>query len=287
MPEDPWPRLCRLASEDDGLPTRKVGFWSEEKLIFWTRYLDITTRAMVGHPKWPAGLAYVDLFAGPGVCVLKESGRRIPGSPMIAVNTAKPFERVVVCERCPNLADACRQRLAAFGAGERTSVLEGDCNDLIDEVVRNLPRRALTLAFIDPTGLHARFETVAKLAQAGRVDLLILFADHHDIVRNVDRYEQQGPDSKLDQVLGPSVDWRRPWKNLVNRTPERIADFFSNLYKDQLASHLGYVEFGHKVMKSDRGPLYRIIYASKDPRGLDFWNKITRKGARGQRRLFE
>jgi hypothetical protein len=86
---DRWPDLCKLYEADDGLPAREVGSWTEDKLYFWNRYIDITTKAMIGNPQWPAGLAYVDLFAGPGICRLKETGRRIPGSTLIAANSPK------------------------------------------------------------------------------------------------------------------------------------------------------------------------------------------------------
>ena len=38
MAKDRWPELCKQVSQDDGLPTREVGHWSEEKLFFWNRY---------------------------------------------------------------------------------------------------------------------------------------------------------------------------------------------------------------------------------------------------------
>ena len=69
MAKNRWPELCNSVSKDDGFPTREVGHWSERKLWFWNRYIEITTSSMVGHPKWPAGLVYVDLFAGPGKLV--------------------------------------------------------------------------------------------------------------------------------------------------------------------------------------------------------------------------
>ena len=62
----------------------------------------------------------------------------------------------------------------------------GDCNERIHDATALIPDRALTLAFVDPTGLDARFETIATLSSRGRVDLLILFADAYDVVRNVD-----------------------------------------------------------------------------------------------------
>ena len=107
MAQDRWPELCELYKSDDGLPVREdVGIWTVDKLYFWNRYIDITTRAMVGHPKWPAGLAYVDLFAGPGICKLRESGRRVPGSTLIAANAPKPFGVILAIELDPELAAA-------------------------------------------------------------------------------------------------------------------------------------------------------------------------------------
>ncbi|MBN1591408.1 MAG: three-Cys-motif partner protein TcmP [Pirellulales bacterium] len=286
MAKDRWPELCRRVEQDDGLPVRDgVGPWTEDKLFFWNRYVDITTSAMVDHPKWPEGLVYVDLFGGPGICVLSDSKRRIPGSPLIAAHATKPFRKILVCERDPTLAEACEKRLAATKVHENCHVFRGDCNDRIDDIVAAIPPRALTLAFIDPTGLHASFETVAKLSRCGRVDMLILFADGHDIVRNVEIYEEQGADSNLDRFLGPDSCWREHWCNLTLRTAPRIRDMFADLYKAQLCRYLHYRVFGEETMKFRGRAIYRLIYASKHERGLEFWEKISKKDASGQTRF--
>src|SRR6516165_525275 len=106
---DRWPELCTLVSADDGLPVNEFGVWTEKKLHFWNRYIEITTSAMVGHPSWPAGLTYVDLFAGAGICRLEGSGRRIPGSPLIAACAPKAFRSILLCKRNEILASACEQ----------------------------------------------------------------------------------------------------------------------------------------------------------------------------------
>ena len=110
MARNRWPELCESVKQDDGLPTRMVGHWSENKLFFWSRYIEITTSAMVGHSKWQTGLIYVDLFAGPGVCTIRESKKRIPGSPLIAANAPKPFKKIILCEKDSTLVDACEKR---------------------------------------------------------------------------------------------------------------------------------------------------------------------------------
>jgi len=280
-----WRELCQSVREDDGLPTRPANFWTEDKLCFWSVYVDITPTAMVGKPAWREGLTYTDLFGGPGVCTLKHSKKRVPGSPLIAANAPKPFARAFICEQNSRLAEACRARLAKTPASDRFQVLVGDCNDLIGQVVAMIPDGTLTLAFIDPTGLHARFETIAALSKRGRVDLLVLFADAYDIQRNLRQYWDD-PDSNLDHVLGPGVDWRTEWERLDDCGSTSVRRMFADLYKTQLRRILHYQVFGEQVMKSRTGSLYRLIYASKHPRGLEFWEKATKEFASGQKWLF-
>jgi len=286
MEEDRWPELCEAVEKDDGLPVRSAGHWTRDKLYFWNTYLHITTMAMVGSPFWPGGLVYVDLFGGPGVCTLK-SGKRMPGSALIAAYARKPFSKIIVCEKNAKFARTCEVRLRNSATASECHVLPGDCNKLAEKVASMIPDRALTLAFIDPTGLHAHFKTIQTLSTDRRADLLILFADRQDIVRNVETYAKQGSASNLDKVLGPDSNWQELWRELPNHTSEKVCDLFTEIYKRQLERHLGYRFFEQETMSSSQSPLYKLIFASKSERGLDFWQKATRKHASGQGRLFE
>jgi three-Cys-motif partner protein len=112
MTKDLWPELCQRVEEKDGLPTwEEAQHWTQQKLFFWYRYLSITTDAMFGNSWFPGGLVYVDLFAGSGICTLKETGKRIPGSVLIAAHMVKPFCKIIACEENKDFADACRTRL--------------------------------------------------------------------------------------------------------------------------------------------------------------------------------
>lgn len=281
MPKDRWPELCRSVAEDDGLPAYRAGLWTEQKLWFWNRYIEITTSSMVGKPAWPAGLCYVDLFAGPGVCQLRENGKRFPGSPLIAAKAPKPFSKILLVEKNTSAFEACCKRLQHTPAAKRVAAISGDCNEVIDQIASQIPPGTLTLAFIDPPGLDAKFETIRRLTTGKRVDLLMLFADAYDILRNVVQYYQD-PNSKLDQVLGPDSDWRSRWDSLTNHDGPNSRALFAGIYETQLKRHLGYVKVGHMPICSAHGPLYRLFYASKSERGLDFWDKITMKDAQGQ-----
>lgn len=117
------------------------------------------------------------------------------------------------------------------------------------------------------------------------MDLIMLFADSYDINRNFQRYSEQDF-SNLDAVLGPDSDWRNLLKQIPYHRPT-ICKFFANLYTQQLRKHLGYEHFGeYAVLRDKNTPLYRLIFASKNPLGVEFWNKAVEKSLSGQRNLF-
>lgn len=284
MPRDRWLELCSRVADDDQLPVREVGSWTEDKLFYWNRYIEITTTAMVGSPRWGGGVVYVDLFGGPGICTLRESGKRIPGSALLAAMAPKPFTRILVCEKDPKTADACRTRLSKLTATGQAIVFEGDCNEKISEIEREIPERALVLAFIDPEGLHVDFNTIQTLANDRRVDLLVLFADRYDVVRNIQLYLAQ-QDSNLDRFLGCG-EWRKQLSELPSHDAASLCKFFTAFYQQQLIDRLQYQAVSDEVMKSVNTALYRVVYASKHPKGLEFWDKIKRIDGRGQLALF-
>ena len=279
-----WPRLLESVVEADGLPTRESGAWAEDKLYAWNRYIEITTNAMVGKPSWPGGLVYIDLFAGPGVCEIRDSAKRIPGSPLIAVNAPKAFSKIFLVEIDPGLADACRQRVAAYPAGANCEVINDDCNVAASSVIKRIPKGALTLAFIDPEGLDVHMNTIRTLSSHGAVDLLILFPDAMDVARNLDQYFSED-NSRLDLVLGTS-EWRSRWSQLGNSSGASLRNFLAREYQEQICIQAGYSEFRHHTIRGPRGPLYKLVYATKHVRGAEFWDKSIAKDLRGGRPLF-
>jgi len=275
--EKRWHQLCKSVDKPDGLVVRKAQPWTHDKLWWWNRYIDITTTALVGRGKWPHELVYVDLFAGPGVLEFESSRERIPGSPLIAVQSAKPFTKILLCEKNQEMADACIERVRLLARTENVQLFVGDCNVEIEKIVDAIPPNALTLAFIDPTGLHATFQTLRTLTTNRQVDLLILFADFMDIIRNVATYAKQS-DSKLDRVLGPDCDWRSQWNELADHRAAKVSRLFIRIYENQIRKHLGYEFFDNEVLHLNHGtPLYPVLLASKDKLGLKLWKESTQK----------
>ena len=280
---DLWRELCDKVSEPDGLPIRECGAWTEDKLWFWHKYFSITTQAMVGHPKWKEGVAYVDLFCGPGICETREPKKRLPGSSLIAACTNKPFCQIVAIDLDPDSASACRVRLNQIAPNRNTHVIEGDSNVKIDEALERIPKNALTLAVLDPPGMDYHFQTIKKIASARRTDFLLLFADAIDAVRNLDLYFEQ-EESKLDHMLGSN--WRIELQSLGSLSPNSVRQFLSDTLKRRFHEELGYEGFREKRINGPRGALYKLLFASKHERGVDFWDKIARNDRRGQGELF-
>lgn len=77
-----------LVSGSDGNLTMVVGPWAKEKLHYIRRYCDIFNTGM--KDKWETR-TYVDLFSGPGKCVIEGTEEEIDGSPLIALQCEEPF----------------------------------------------------------------------------------------------------------------------------------------------------------------------------------------------------
>lgn len=284
--EDLWRELCELYAADDGLTTRESGFWAKEKLWIWHLYVTITTNAMVGNPNWPGGINYIDLFAGPGICCDRDSGSRFPGSPLIAANTRKPFGQILLCEKSEENAAALRTRMDQTPAAERYRIFVNDCNEAISDIRAAIPEHSLSIAFIDPTGLHVKLETLKTLSAGRNVDLLILFPDDVDVIRNVEAYYLPTIDSNLDRVLGADSGWQEEYRRLGSCDSAKLRRLFGKIYAKQLKRHAGYRVFDAiQIRGKNRRPLYRLIYASRHRRGLDFFQKAKERTISGQRLL--
>ncbi|MBP7049581.1 MAG: three-Cys-motif partner protein TcmP [Phycisphaerae bacterium] len=261
---------------DDGLCIPTVGQWSSDKHYYLKRYMDAFTTSM--REKWGA-LHYIDLFAGAGIERLKDSHELEWGSPMLAAQTRFPFSRLHLCEKENRKYEALVSRVS--GVRANSQILHEDANKCIDQIVQEIPKGSLSLAFLDPYGLHLEFETLRTLSDI-RADLVIFFPDRIDALRNWDEYYLRDPDSNLDRCLGPGADWR----SLLDAAPtDRRAEVLRNLYVDQIRS-LGYCEFEYQRISMKGHPLYILIFCSRNKLAAKLWQGVSIKESDNQRRLF-
>jgi three-Cys-motif partner protein len=218
------------------------------------------------------GLHYVDLFAGAGMERLEKSRRLDWGSPLIAAQTSYAFDCLHLCEKNRRKCDALQTRIEGLRQVPAHQILHGDANELVHDAVAAIPDKCLSLAFLDPYGLHLDFETLQALA-AKRADLIVFFPDRLDILRNWEAYYWDNPNSNLDRVLGPDANWRAVRDSTP---PHRWVEAFLTLYCRQIGS-LGYTEFAYEGIPSTGQRLYWLIFCSKHPAGAKIWGGISQK----------
>ena len=264
-------------SASDGLPARESGAWVLHKKVLVEKYLGIFTKGV--SKKWGGKLAYVDLFSGLGINVIRDTGEEVDGSPLLALKC--DFGRYVFVD-VPEVLATLRERLHNHPKLPRISFVEGDCNLVIDEVLRQLPTDHLTLAFVDPTGLQIRFETIRRLVHKRKVDLLMTIQFGMGIQLNLPQYTKTEGDA-LTGFLGNN-EWRKDVAGVatVNQAGRLILD----RYMTQLRA-LDYLDTkDREIVRNDQNtPLYYIIMASRHKLGEKFWQEVTKITPSGQRRM--
>jgi len=262
--------------EDDGLYIPTVGEWSRDKHYYLMRYIYAFTTSMK-KKKW-SGLHYIDIFAGAGIERLETSRELDWGSPLIAAKAPHSFDKLHLCEKNKHKYNALKSRVDQIRPDSQ--VLHGDANKKIREIIKEIPERTLSLAFLDPYGLHLEFETLKILSEI-RADLIIFFPDHLDALRNWEKNYLNNPDSNLDRCLGSGADWR---SILNNTTKDRWAEVLRKSYVGQIKS-LGYTHFEYQRISARGHPLYILIFCSRSDIAVKLWRGISHKERDGQRKL--
>ena len=161
-----------------------------------------------------------------------------------------------------------------------------DCNDAVEEAHPFLFPGGVTggtlgLAVIDPTAFQMRFDALARLAAGARVDLIVVFMSGY--LKRFITAPEYAP--RMDAFLG-TRDWRGGAD--LRRAGERLTfRQLLDLYEARLRT-LGYlhVDDSARMLNSRRSTIYHLVFASKDPKGAEFFAKISQRSREGQGRLF-
>lgn len=260
----------------DDLLVRRVGPWAREKLFYIERYIDIFNSGM--KRRW-SRRAYVDLFSGPGR-VLMEDGSEADGSALLALKSKVPFTDVFCNDIEPAAIEALRARFPSESPVNTVEYMTLDCNQAATEIKSHLPSNSLDLAFIDPTNWQIAFETIAKLTAGRRMDLIITFH-----VGGMKRAAEYSPAS-LDAFFG-TPQWGSAYEASLKAGRREGSRILLDCYMQQLR-RIGYLWTVDdvRITNTRHMGLYHLVFASKNPRGEDFWRKITDRSAEGQLRMF-
>jgi three-Cys-motif partner protein len=205
-------------------------------------------------------------------------------SPLIALRVPDRFDKYLFCDKNPRSIAALRLRVERDFPSVNAEYIDGDCNDLVMEIARKIPkasrtRTVLSFCFIDPYGIaDLKFDTIRVLSRF-RMDLLILLALAMDANRFQSLYVKE-TNPTIDHFLGDR-SWRRRWSQAKSRRMN-FRRFLAQEFAAQMRT-LGYRPTGLEKMKEIRSdeknlPLYHLAFFSKHSRGYELWEQVLRYG---------
>jgi three-Cys-motif partner protein len=267
-----------IKAKDDEYCTPTVRKWSLEKYTLVGSYCDIFTTGMKS--KWDQ-LVYVDLFAGAGYAKIKESGQTYLSSALIAMSVPNPFTKYILCENNKDKYDALSERVKRDFSHLNYEIIYGDSNDNIYQVRRAIPQfgkgnTLLPFCFVDPYSLDLKFTTISALGK-NLMDFLILQALHMDANRNFETYLKE-ENTRIADYLG-LMNWRELFEKDGVCYRKNFVKFLADQYQEQMC-RLNYENKSemHQIRSNEKNlPLYYLSFYSKNPRGIDFFEKVKRR----------
>lgn len=268
-----WQKDHLPTLESDGLATPDVGEWAYKKYLRVWMYDEMFATGM----KNKGARVYLDLFAGAGRARLRNSGKIVTSSALLALQIKDPFDQYIFCEQDPVLLDSLRQRVACIAPAAQIHFIPGDVNEAVNQVLPLIPAGALSFCFADPFGVNLRLETVRRLAQGRRMDFLILLALQMDAIRNQAHYSKQEI-RRLDNFLGNTA-WREEWRSARTRGIN-FRSFLADQYARAMKT-LGYLpttitDMYEMRTEARRLSIYYLAFFGKHPLAQKFWREACR-----------
>lgn len=194
--------------------------WTDAKLAAPREYLGIYTTAL---KRQNFRIVYIDAFAGSGTYTHKSGGQTRDGSATIALKTGG-FARYTFIDRKREHVQQLDALKAQFPAAD-IHVIHGDANEALQSICHAWPTRQRGVAFLDPYGMQATWQTLESIRATGFLDVWYLTPLNgllRQLTRNPSRRDSD-KDTALDKMLG-TPDWRT---ELYQETP--IPDLFTGL----------------------------------------------------------
>jgi len=288
----------KVVKAQDGLLARDTGPWGLTKLSF----LDYYCPAAIQATERKLQRYYVDLFAGPGINVVRENPTtEYEGSPLrvlryagqqredlsfthaVFINDMRRDHRALEA-RVARLVESGQSRLVR----ENIELIRDDANRAVSGVLGHIPKRAYVLVFADmeaPKQWPWKSMTALKAQGHDSVDLYTLFPLDMAIMRllaygkdHFDRYADA-----LTRFFGTDA-----WRALASR---RLTDAHSpqlrrdlvNLYLSQLRTLWKHAGEMLDVYLRGEQRLYKMLFASDHPaaKGIADWIKTHSSPTQG------
>jgi three-Cys-motif partner protein len=268
-------------AEGDAEPCDEVGAWAQEKHARLRKYIDASRAARRKFTAGLGGASYIDLYCGSGCAVLRDSGQRIDGSPLVAFKEAArggvPFSEVHLADISAAKSLSARRRIEALGGA--ATAYTGEAETVVGEVVSRLNPKGLHFAFLDPFNLlDLPFSVLTTLTRVERIDLLI-HVSAQDLRRNLEIYVAEG-DNRLDRF---APGWRSSID--LRQTPAKVrADLLAYWTGCLKELRMPVAEHAEMVTGPGNQQLYWLMFASRSKLAMRLWNDI--RSVSGQKDLF-
>lgn len=275
-----------------------VGPWAREKLEALGEYLNYYTTVLKHQSHWLAGTIYVDAFAGPGRSrVRSEGGGSVPpdlfgsssssdeaqveflkGSPRVALDITNPFSSYVFIERDAERIAELKRLKGEYSASRNITIQQGDANEAIRAWAASGIdwQRHRAVVFLDPFGMQVPWSTIEALARTKAIEVIINFP----LAMAVQRLLTKSGDiprswqELLDTFFG-SKEWRglayESTEDLFGEQTSKVSDAGARLlawYRSRLREKFGFVSAARLVRNTRGNPLYYLIWAGPNSKGL-------------------
>ena len=251
----------------DGMRVEVVGPWSLEKHCRLRKYVDITkkTRAKYDY----SGAAYIDLYCGPGKIQVRGEDSIEDGSPLLALKESlkeSPFTSIHIADADKENLESCAKRLRSISGSPKIYEYTGKAEDTASEVIKDINKSGLHLAFLDPYSIGAiPFSVIETLAKVKRMDMIIHVSEM-DLNRNIRMYKETGVLERFAPGCEQEIDWRHK--------DEIVRSELFNYWRSKL-TELDYIVGGAEKVTGDKNqPFYWLVSVSKNDLGKKFWDEI-------------
>lgn len=218
---------------------------------------------------WNGRILYIDGFAGPGEYLEGE-----PGSPVIAINTAKEHTLKLNAElvfrfiesqedRCEHLEEVLLKIELPDNIKYRVkcSKFNESLTSLFDELDEQGKRIAPTFAFIDPFGYSdTPFHVIERIMKNKRCEVLITFMSGF-----LNRFKSDSHKGEAFNLLFGTTEWREII--LDPDSDERSEKKIVGFYQNRLEAVAEYVRTFEMINKFNQ-PIYHLIFGTNSIKGL-------------------
>jgi three-Cys-motif partner protein len=270
------PRASVMAS--DGLIARDSGDWAQFKLEFLQEYGPVACDATATKLQ----RYFIDLFAGPGLNVGRESKKEFDGSSLCAMQLKgkrAAFTHLIACNDKKDQHDALTLRVDRCVAAAKSHItraniklIHGNTASHLSSILSSIHPKAYALVFADIEGIQEwPFHLVEKLRGAGHasIDLCMLFPLEMTINRLLS-YNKEHTEKYASLVT--NFFGTDKWKPILgSRITDGQADEcrqrLIELYDAQLRKHFAHVMQVRDVKRRGDQTLYRLLFASDSDAG--------------------